>query len=103
MMDGRTYRRHLLMRMVECNVPDHLHEGLIEYLAARRPVGHFLTAVLSNDLTETAIRADPYVRPYIADVVTFLLNYAPADAWGDEKRVAAWLAAYPTPVQEVYE
>jgi hypothetical protein len=103
MMDGRTYRKHLFDRMVQCQVPDHLHEGLIEYLASRRPVGHFLTAVLSNDLMETCVRADPFVRSHIADVVMFLVNYASAAAWGSPAKVNAWLEAYPEPVPEVFE
>jgi hypothetical protein len=102
-MDAPTYRRHLFHRLVDCNVPEHLHEGLIEYLAARRPVGHFLTAVLSNDLTEAALRADLFVRPYIADVVRFLVNYAPASCWGSKQAVAAWLNAPSEPVPEIFE
>jgi hypothetical protein len=91
MMDARAYRKHLHDRLAACNVPEYLHEGLIEYLAVRRPVGHFLTAILSNDLTEACSRADSFCRGHIADVVMFLVNYAPANAWGSESHVAAWL------------
>jgi hypothetical protein len=103
MMNGRTYRRHLLMRMIECQVPDHLHEGLVEYLAARRPVGSFLTAVLSNNLMDACVRADDLSRPHLVEIALFLLNYAPANAWGNEKAVFDWLEARSEPVPEVYE
>ncbi|HXO84676.1 MAG TPA: hypothetical protein VN803_04040 [Gemmatimonadales bacterium] len=89
--------------MVQCHVPDYLHEGLIEYLASRRPVGHFLTAVLSNDLMEASVRADPLTRYFLVDVVLFLVNYAPATAWGSADKVSAWLAAVDEPVPEVFE
>jgi hypothetical protein len=102
-MDGRVYRKHLFDRLVQCQVPEHLHEGLIEYLASRRPVGHFLTAVLSNDLMEAAVRADPLTAPSLVNVVLFLVNYASADCWGSEQKVADWLAAYSEPVPEVFE
>jgi hypothetical protein len=103
MMEGPTYRKHLFNRLVECNVPDHLFEGLIEYLADRRPMGSFLTAIVSNDLMEACVRADPVNRYHICDVVLFLVNYAPADCWGSEKNVADWLAARSVPVPEVFE
>ena len=102
-MDAARYRRHLRDRLADCAVPPHLHEGLVEYLAHRRPVGHFLTAVLSNDLTDACVRADPWTRAHIADVVQFLVNYAPANSWGSDKNVATWLASVSEPVPELYE
>lgn len=101
-MDRTRYRHHLRDRLVQSNVPFHLHEGLIEYLAARRPVGHFLTAVLSNDLMEACVRADPLNALHLRDVVLFLVNYAPADCWGSDKNVARWLETT-SPAPELYE
>lgn len=101
-MDAQRYRKHLVDRLVSSGVPFHLHEGLIEYLVARRPVGHLLTAILSNDLTEACVRADPQVRPHLVDVVLFLVNYAPANAWGSDKAVTSWLEAPEMP-PELYE
>jgi hypothetical protein len=96
------YREHLVGRLVASNVPEHLYEGLVEYLAARRPVGGFLTAVLSNDLTTACVRADQLVAPHIRDVVLFLVNYAPANAWGNETHVSNWLNEQ-NPAPELYE
>jgi hypothetical protein len=103
MMAGAVYRRHLFNRLIECDVPDHLHEALIEYIASRRPTGRFLTAVLSNDLIGAASRADPVSRAFLVNIVEFLVNYASADCWGSEQKVANWLAAYPEPVPEIFE
>jgi hypothetical protein len=102
MMDPALYRKHLRDRLVQCHVPDHLHEGLVEYLADRRPTGRFLMAVLSNDLIEAATRADPFNRAHLADIVLFLLNYAPANSFGSEQRVSDWLAST-SPVVGVME
>lgn len=93
MMDPALYRKHLRDRLVQCHVPDHLHEGLVEYLADRRPTGRFLMSVLTNDLMGAAMRADPLNRHHLADIVLFLINYAPANCWGSEKAVGDWLAS----------
>jgi hypothetical protein len=96
------YRTHLYRRLVESGVPEQLHEGLVEYIAARRPVGYFLTAVLSNDLREACARADDVCAPAIHRVVFFLYNYATASCWGDREIVDGWLAN-PNPPRPVFE
>ena len=50
-----------------------VYEGLTEYLVVRRPVGHFLTAVLSNNLLEACQRADEDNRTQFYPIVFFLL------------------------------
>jgi len=47
------YRAHLRRRLEESDVPETIHSGLVEYFAARRPVGGFLTAVLHNAISAT--------------------------------------------------
>jgi hypothetical protein len=96
------YRAHLRQRLLESNVPETLHSGLVEYFAARRPTGGFLRAVLENDLREACVRADDVNRWHVADLVVFLNNYAPSPAWGSPAAVDAWLAD-PAPVPEIYE
>jgi len=94
------FRVHLRRRLIECDVPVTLHDGLIEYLAARRPVGEFLTAVLKNDLRNAVVRADARSSLALRQIVLFLHNYAGADAWGSPAVVAAWLAD-PQPAPEI--
>jgi hypothetical protein len=83
-------------------VPRPLHAGLTEYIAARRPVGSFLTAVLSNDLQDAVSRGDPMNRRLLPEIVAFLVNYAPGTCWGTPERVARWLMD-PSPVPEIFE
>lgn len=97
-----TYREHLRRRLLESNVPGPLHTGLLEYLAARRPTGGFLRAVLENDLAQAAVRGDEINRWHVADIALFLYSYCPAPSWGSPKVVAAWLAD-PNPVPEIFE
>jgi hypothetical protein len=99
-MNAVEYRAHLRDRLLASKVPFHLWEGLVEYLVARQPTGHFLTAILSNGLAEACARADPECRAHIADVVFFLVNYAPIAAWGSPSHVGDWLRST-RPVVEV--
>lgn len=96
------YRSHLRGRLIKCRVPAHLQNGLIEYIAARCPVGGFLEAVLSNDLRGACRSADNVSRYHLWDLGSFLFNYAPADCWGSPEQVAAWLSD-PEPPAEVFE
>ena len=102
MKTGPDFRAHLRRRLIEADVPESLHYGLVEYFAARQPTGDFLRAVLENNLSEAAVRADIVNRFCLAEIVLFLYNDCPARAWGSPEKVAAWLAD-PTPVPEVFE
>ena len=96
------YRAHLERRLIESQVPWGLRAGLIEYIAARRPTGHFLRAVLSNDLREACARGDPVSCAHLSELVFFLFNYAPAHCWGSADHVDRWLTATEDP-PEVFE
>ena len=73
-------------------IPPHMREGIRAYVTERRPIGGFLTALLSNDLTNAVMRADDANRAALVEWVGLLYNYAPSDCWGSPERVAAWLA-----------
>lgn len=73
-------------------VPQHMREHIRAYVEERRPIGHFLTALLSNDLKNAALRADNENRAALVDWVGFLYEYAPSNCWGSPEIVAAWLA-----------
>lgn len=97
-----TYREHLTAKLLDMNVPRTLHDGLREYIAARRPVGQFLTAVLENDLAMAIRQADDVNRRLLPEIVSFLFWFAPGPCWGSKEHVAAWLAD-PNPPPEIYE
>lgn len=98
--DLTAYRAHLTLRLTERGVPEHLHRGLLAYFTERRPVGHFLTALLENNLVEAMRRADDESAVALRRLVEFLWSHAPAPAWGSPENVRAWLAdvnPVPTP------
>lgn len=72
-------------------IPENLRGGLVRYLEAHIQPGHFLTAVLRNDLREAMGRADAVTRTGLFDVIAYLHNHAPSIAWGDAAAVKRWL------------
>lgn len=88
-MDGNLERG-----LDETRVPDHLRDGLIMYLRHGCPPGHFLHAVLSNNLVESISRADNESERGLGNVVRFLYNFAPSAAWGSHDRVIKWLSSW---------
>ena len=71
-------------------IPAHMHEGIRGYVETGRPVGGFLTAVLTNDLREAAERADEENQRALYEWIRFLYCYAPAGCWGSPELVAEW-------------
>jgi hypothetical protein len=72
-------------------VPEHMREKLTSYIDDGVPVGHFLTAVLENDLLEAVGRADSGNMLNLPAYVSFLYNHAPSGCWGSKERVQDWL------------
>ena len=67
-------------------------EGLAGYIEERHHCGHFLTAVLSNDLREAVNRADRDNLVALGTIVQWLFWNAPSACWGSREKVRAWLA-----------
>lgn len=72
-------------------VPEHLHDGLVNYLAHHKHTGQCLMAILANDLRGTIERADEATRDGLLQIVSFLTWDAPAIAWGTPAKVQGWL------------
>ena len=76
---------------LRAKVPPHILPPLDRYISQHVPPGHFLTAVLSNDLREACCRADDVCRAAILQIVYYLHNCCPHAAWGSPEKVARWL------------
>lgn len=76
------------------NIPADLREAIDRYVDKGIPPGHFLQAVLSNDLVEACKRADAQNKNILFEIVAYLYNYVPANCWGSEARYRAWLAGF---------
>jgi hypothetical protein len=72
-------------------IPEHMHEGLLRYIEAGVPPGHFLEAVLCNDLKHACMRADAVNQQCLFDYIQFLYQYAPSIAWGSPQKYQEWI------------
>lgn len=72
-------------------LPDYMRGGMRRYMEQRIPPGHFLTAVLSNDLMEACRRADDVNRYRLFDYCSWLYSYAPVGSFGSAENVRHWL------------
>lgn len=80
-----------------------LYEHLRSYIDTGRPVGHFLTELLSNRLVEAFSRADDRNLVCMHLYAQFIYNQAPRGCWGSPDAVRIWqshrglagLEAYP--------
>ncbi len=71
-------------------IPDHMWDGMREWIENGVPQGDFLMAVLSNDLKEACGRADNINQRRLFQYCQFLYNAAPSACWGSPEQVAWW-------------
>lgn len=71
---------------------EHLLGGLGRFFNQGIATGHFLNAVLTNDLLETFSRGDPESIAVLPRLIQLLYNHAPSPAWGNTTNVTAWRA-----------
>lgn len=74
-------------------IPLHMVDALRRYVFERRQPGHFLTAILENDLMEAVGRADKHNIVAIPAWCALLYNDTPAPCHGSPEKVRAWLDA----------
>lgn len=86
-MTVRTYDDPLFRQL-----PPLTQGSLRHYIEHRLRPGHYLTAVLSNDLVEAVNRADRENLDMLGYCVRWLVWYAPPDCWGSPSAVRMWLA-----------
>ena len=72
-------------------IPEHIVESLEAFKANGRPVGDFLRAVLSNDLTDAVGRADSENAKILAEIVKHVYWEMPADSWGSRDKYNHWV------------
>lgn len=75
-------------------IPDGSQAGLRGYFEKGIAPGHFLRAVLENDLFNAMGRADEFNRLALPNYVRFIYNYAPGNSYGSPEKVSAWLAKF---------
>ena len=84
--------RILTERAYDRLIPVHCIESLVGYILRGQPTGHFLTALLCNDLRETFARADDANAAAIKNYMVFLYNDVPGLCRGSYEIMKAWRA-----------
>ena len=74
----------------KCGIPNHMRESIIRYCTEGTNPGHFLSAVINNDLVKAVQLADLSNRKLLANYVTWFFNYAPAGCWGKPNSTETW-------------
>lgn len=72
-------------------IPKGTLEAIQYYIDHGLEPGHFVSAVLKNDLREAVGRADAYNIQVIPHIVSWLYNEAPSNCWGSEEAFIAWM------------
>lgn len=73
-------------------LPAHIRSGVQVYIETGRLPGHFLQAVISNNLSTSFGLADEISRERLFDIVSFFHNEAPGPCWGSVEKMHAWAA-----------
>jgi len=81
-------------KMHEYGIPDYMHDVIIRYYERGIPPGHFLTAVIDNDLRGAIERADDTNVMALKAYVMWFYNQAPSGSWGKAGSVARWVKAF---------
>lgn len=80
-----------IAKMDEYGVPGYMQDGLVRYFNDHESGGHFLTALLENDLMEAINRADNTNQKAIPAYAKWLYNWADLKAYGSKAKVKAWI------------
>ena len=75
-------------------VPEYMWDGLERWFLEGVPSGHFLRALLDNDLMEAFSRADGTNQRNMHNYALFLYNYAPRGSYGSPANCKAWQAKH---------
>lgn len=74
-------------------LPEHIRDGVLNYVEKGWPIGGFLTAVFTNNLMEAFARADDINRVQLYAICSWVYNEAPSGCWGNPAKVRLWLEA----------
>ena len=75
-------------------IREDIKEALDAYANHGHSLGHFLTAVVENDLMEAMARADSYNRATLFQICSYIWNELPSSCHGSPEEVQAWYASF---------
>jgi hypothetical protein len=77
-------------------IPEHMRMALLRYVQDRIQPGHFLTAIICNDLRNAVSRADDQNLQLLKLYLQWFYNIAPAVCHGSYAAMKQWISEAPT-------
>ena len=71
-------------------IPERMMGGITRYVEEGVIPGHFLQAVICNDLKEACGRADRENAQNLPAYVAYFYNETPGGCWGSKKKMKEW-------------
>jgi len=71
-------------------LPERYRESMQRFIEHGTNPGHFLWAVLSNDLFDAVASADKQSQEDLISIVRWLFSNAPSASFGTKQKVALW-------------
>lgn len=72
-------------------VPEEIKEALDNYLNYGQNPGSFGMSVLHNNLSESVYHADHIEKAFLGNIIGYVYNSFPPEAWGSVEKVRAWM------------
>lgn len=84
-------RQDMVTALGKYDIPFQTQDALMDWVMLHRAPGHFLTAVLENDLVGAFGRADDGNKRALEAIIKVLYNHVPNACWGSEDNVREWI------------
>lgn len=75
---------------IDENLPEHLREGVRNWIEQGITPGSFLRAVIRNDLQAACLRADEISYAQMRQLIRWLVQFAPSGSYGSDKVFSQW-------------
>ena len=72
-------------------IPTRMFGAALRYIVEGIKPGHFLSAVITNDLRDAIARADEENQAALVEWVQFFYNYTPGYCWGSTSNMKNWI------------
>ena len=72
-------------------IPERTLDSINNYVQEGIPPGHFVQAVLENNLFEAFARGDEGNLEALLEIIEYVYNHIPAKCWGSQEKVRLWL------------
>uniref|UniRef100_A0A6M3IPB7 Uncharacterized protein n=1 Tax=viral metagenome TaxID=1070528 RepID=A0A6M3IPB7_9ZZZZ len=83
-----------MYKFLDFYIPPRMMGGINRYVNGGVRPGHFLQAVISNDLTQACWRADDENLKNLTAFVAYFYNKTPSGCWGSGEKMERWIRKF---------